>query len=135
MKQIRSHFKSAMENLKKPSLSLALGSSLTVRRALGSLSNTRPPSPLLSNPISSSYKAEPTQRHRPCPNCGSPARQLNLRRAVCTKSLCELDFCQNCFRSWHEGPCEEGHVQRSPKRKQDSLIAGSHKSKKRLRRL
>ena len=123
-----------MENLKKPSL--PLGSSLVARRALGTLSNTLPPtSPLPHSHLTSSYKAEQTQKHRPCPNCGSPARQLNLRRTVCTNTSCELDFCQNCFRPWHEGKCEEISVSRSPKRARSTEIAGSHKSKKRLRRL
>lgn len=137
IEQIRSHLKSLTENTKKPSLPLNFNSSFGARRALGTISQNTinshsrnvPPLP------SSSYKAEQTQKHHPCPNCGSPARQLNLRRTVCTNPICRLDFCQRCFRRWHEGECVENRGSRSPKRGQSTLIACSQKSKKRLRRL
>ncbi len=140
IEQIRSHLKSLIENTKKHSLPLNYDGSFGARRALGAISqnslNSRSHnlSPL-SSLSSSSYKAENTQKHHPCPNCGSPARQLNLRRTVCTNPICRLDFCQRCFRRWHEGECVENKGSRSPKRGQSTLIACSQKSRKRLRRL
>ena len=68
-----------------------------------------------------------TNHHRPCPQCQSPAKELNLRRAECSK--CTLDFCLHCFDHWHEGECPI----RSPKR--PAAIAGTIMCKKRLRRL
>ena len=140
IEQIRSHLKSLTEpeNIKKSSLPLNFNSSFGARRVLGTISqnsinsHSRNLPPL---PSSSSYKAEQTQKHHPCPDCGSPARQLNLRRTVCTNPICRLDFCQRCFRRWHEGECVENRGSRSPKRAQSTLIACSQKSKKRLRRL
>ena len=130
-----SHLLQQTENIKKAPL--ALNSNSSSRRALGSIStNTLHSnhSPLLPSPPS--YKAEPTQKHHPCPSCGSPARKLNLRRAVCTRAVCQMEFCQKCFRRWHEGECVQSSVPRSPKRStQHTLIAGSQRSKKRLRRL
>ena len=139
VEQIRSHLKSLTENTKKPSLPFNYNNSFSARRALGTISqntlNSRSHnlSPLFT--LSSSYKAEQTQKHHPCPDCGSPARQLNLRRIVCTNPICQLDFCQKCFRQWHDGECVESRGSRSPKRGQNTLIACSQKSKKRLRRL
>ena len=140
VEHIRSYLKSLTENTKKPSL--PLNSFCERRRALGTISqntlNSRShdlPLSLSSLSSSTGYKAEQTQKHHPCPNCGSPARQLNLRRTVCTNPICLLDFCQRCFRRWHEGECVESRGSRSPKRGQSTLIACSQKSKKRLRRL
>ena len=138
LERIKSHLKSLTEKTRKPSFSFHtnLGGP---REALGAISqNTLQ---LHSNNFPSSvpslsYKAEQTQRHRPCPTCGSRARQLNLRRTVCTNPACQLDFCQRCFRRWHEGDCVENRGTRSPpKRGQSMLVACSLKSKKRLRRL
>lgn len=73
-----------------------------------------------------------TNHHRPCPQCQSPAKELNLRRAECTNTKCKLDFCLNCFENWHEGECPS----RSPKRPaRSTAIAGTLTCKKRLRRL
>lgn len=81
----------------------------------------------------------PTMKLRPCPNCASPAKELNLRRAECTK--CMFDFCKKCFRHYHEGDCKsrqdlwgEDHED-GPS---SIHIAGKSKSesvRKRLRRL
>ena len=131
LEQIKSHLKSCSENAKKPSL--PLNANVGTRRALTTISNTLPHSQNFPPPTR--YKAEPTQKHRPCPTCQSPARQLNLRRATCTNQKCQLDFCQKCFRPWHEGECVDNRGSRSPKRSQSTLIACSQKSKKRLRRL
>ncbi len=71
---------------------------------------------------------------RPCPNCSSPAKELNLRRAECLK--CNFDFCVNCFKHWHEKNC--GHIGDCESRqyKRSAInIAGNRSSKKRLRRL
>eukprot|EP00731_Ephydatia_muelleri_P015641 Em0009g65a len=88
--------------------------------------------PRASNPLPS-FTPLPTKtmnHHRPCPQCQSPAKELNLRRAECTK--CKLDFCLNCFDEWHEGDCPI----RSPKRPaRSTAIAGTLMCKKRLRRL
>ena len=87
----------------------------------------------LPSNLPSSSLAPPSTKHthyRPCPHCQSPAKELNLRRAVCTK--CKLDFCMSCFDQWHEGECP----MRSPKRPARSTsIAGTQMCKKRLRRL
>lgn len=136
IEKIQSHLKSLRENSKKPSLPLNL---FGERRALGTLSQNSLHSrsnnlPLLSS-STPSYRAERTIKHLPCPTCRSPARQLNLRRTVCTNPVCQLDFCRNCFRHWHEGDCVESIASRSPKRGQSTLIVCSKKAKKRLRRL
>ncbi len=79
--------------------------------------------PLIDGPV----------KMRPCPNCCSPAKVLNNRRAECTK--CTFDFCRDCSRSWHEeASCGIQCIPTSPK-KNDALIAGTKKSKKRLKRL
>lgn len=136
MEQIKSHLKSSAENAKKPYPSLTTTTTTTIRRALCPISNHLPVHPqTFLPPLSSSYKAEQFLRHQPCPTCGSPAKQLNLRRTICTNVKCQMDFCQRCFRRWHDGECAEVIGSRSPKRNQTTLIAGSHKSKKRLRRL
>ena len=46
----------------------------------------------------------PNMKVRPCPNCTSPAKELNLRRAECTK--CSFDFCRKCFMTYHLGKCK-----------------------------
>ena len=46
----------------------------------------------------------PGVKRCPCPNCSSPAKQLHLRRAECTK--CRFDFCRHCFRNYHDGACK-----------------------------
>ena len=74
---------------------------------------------------------------RPCPNCYSPAKLLNLRRAECTNSNCNFDFCNKCFESWHEGSCPAKCEKfLSEVKKPNSVhIVGTSKSKKRLKRL
>ncbi len=81
--------------------------------------------PLIDGPV----------KMKPCPNCCSPAKVLNNRRAECTK--CTFDFCQDCSRSWHEkGSCGIECIPIcTSSKKNDSLIAGTKKSKKRLKRL
>lgn len=133
LEQIKSHFKGSTENAKK--LCVPLYSTSATRKALCTISNHLPVRPQTFLLPKSAYKAELTQKHRPCPTCGSPARELNLRRTICTNRSCQMDFCQMCFRRWHEGQCAESGDYRSPKRKHSTLIAGSEKSRKRLRRL
>ena len=73
---------------------------------------------------------------RPCPSCSSPAKLLNNRRAVCRN--CGYDFCQNCLHLWHEVNCANMDTD-EPNRKRthdaDVNIAGTKKSRKRLKRL
>lgn len=133
LEQIKSHLRAYTENTKK--LCVTLNSAPISRRVLCTISNNVPIHPQTLPLPKSAYKAERTQKHRPCPTCGSPARELNLRRTICTNPVCQMDFCQMCFRQWHEGECAESRSSRSPKRNQSTLIAGSLKSKKRLRRL
>ena len=73
-----------------------------------------------------------TQKHRPCPNCQSPAKELNLRRAQCSK--CQFDFCQHCFKPWHEGECR-GRVSPGKRSRQSESLCCTKKSRKRLHRL
>lgn len=72
---------------------------------------------------------------RPCPQCQSPAKRLNARRAECGK--CSFDFCQDCLQTWHEESCGSYRdMQLSPKKSQNNAsIAGTKKSKRRLKRL
>lgn len=72
------------------------------------------------------------QKHRPCPNCQSPAKELNLRRAQCSK--CQFDFCQHCFKPWHEGECR-GRMSPGKRPRQSESLCCTKKSKKRLHRL
>lgn len=96
----------------------------------------RPPIHPPSSHITSSLP--PSIKLRLCPNCTSPAKELNLRRAECT--VCLFDFCKKCTRRYHEGGCKtmqelSGEEEVGPS---SIHIAGKLKSKavkKRLRRL
>ena len=94
--------------------------------------NTRVHSKITPVPFQPSFpQAQLVLKQRPCPDCQSPAKVLNLRRAECTR--CHLDFCQHCFRPWHKGRCVTA---RSPEAmKKQGVICGTKKSKRRLRRL
>lgn len=72
---------------------------------------------------------------RPCPQCQSPAKRLNARRAECTK--CCFDFCQDCLQAWHnKQSCGSYRDHGSPKQTlKPTSIAGTKKAKKRLKRL
>lgn len=98
---------------------------------LGPLTNIKniPSEPPLSPPTNATSS---TGSHlRPCPNCQSPARSVEKNRALCNH--CHYDFCLLCFRDKHIGEC---NGQRSPKRPAKSTaIAGTKKSRKRLKRL
>ena len=115
---------------------------------------------LFETPINSSQKEnipEPSQRGIPapktpatplslippnirvhsCPSCKSPAKELNLRRANCTR--CGFDFCSDCLNEWHESKCRgytsEGCHMENKRAYSAINIAGNPKSRKRLKRL
>lgn len=83
-------------------------------------------------PFPQSFPLRSTQKHRPCPNCQSPAKELNLRRAQCSK--CQFDFCQHCFKPWHKGECR-GRVSPGKRPRQSESLCCTKKSRKRLHRL
>ena len=69
-------------------------------------------------------------KHRLCPHCKAPAKQLNLRRAECTR--CRYDYCSACLKAWHDNrECER---LRSPKRISYENSVGTKRSKKNLKR-
>lgn len=75
-------------------------------------------------------------RMQSCPQCNSPAKELNLRRASCTK--CGLDYCKDCFQVWHEVKCKgigSMETEHELKRSSSLDIAGNARSRKRLKRL
>ena len=113
-----------------------------IRQALSSIGiNIQPlarcnPNPSFSHTTSS---LPSSMKLHTCPNCKSPARELNLRRAQCTK--CQFDFCKKCFRPYHNESCKSRQdlwgddAEGGPS---SIHIAGKLKSKtvkKRLRRL
>ena len=69
----------------------------------------------------------------PCPQCNSPAK--NVTKASLQCDACHFQFCPKCFKPTHaEQNCCVGAL--SPRKRQNSSsIAGSSKSKRRLRRL
>lgn len=70
--------------------------------------------------------------YRQCPRCMSRARVLHHRRSVCMSERCQLDFCVDCFSSWHEDKCWE---EKEESENIEVLLAGTQQSRKRLRRL
>lgn len=82
----------------------------------------------------SHVKPQCVQSFRPCPNCQSPAKELNLRRTECTNTNCRFDFCKLCLMPWHERECPKREMN-SPKKRSSDKLAGTSRSKKRLRRL
>ena len=85
--------------------------------------------------ISPLLPPSPHIKLRNCPNCTSPAKELNLRRAECTSLRCRYDFCTRCLKPWHEIKCPGIDASGSSSKLKRPLIAGSAESKKRLRRL
>ena len=122
-----------VENMDKPFLSQVFGAN---RKPLGDAKNrlltknghvstpSLPPHAAMAVPKRVMYK------HRHCPQCKAPSKQLNHRRAECTN--CRFDYCSLCLKTWHDSECER---QRSPKRTSVENSAGSKRSKKNLRRL
>lgn len=129
------------ENLGKPfaapSSTAAVAAPGENRRALSSIAANvlaRPapaavPSSSSQPVVHHSSRREGGRTMLPCPNCRGSARQLNLRRAECGK--CAFDYCLHCFKPWHGGDCSK----RSAEKASRDAIAGTKKSKKRLRRL
>lgn len=109
--------------LQRPPLAIINSNLLKMNRTV---IQTKPPQEMVRRTV---------LKFRPCPQCQSPAKKLNIRRAECSK--CCFDFCQDCLQRWHENSCESRRDnQLSPKKSQNSVfIAGSKKSKKRLKRL
>lgn len=100
-----------------------------VRPFLTDLSNHRIPNPSLT-PLVQGTSTITGDRLRPCPNCQSPAKKMEQNRALCNH--CEYNFCIVCLRENHKGECRGS----SPKRSSSSIaVAGTKKSRKRLRRL
>lgn len=105
------------------------------RTVLGSITvNPEKQNPSPKTPSSPEMVHPSTSKLRPCPCCGSPAKILNTRRAECTK--CHFDFCQHCFEPWHLQPtCGVRDLALTPKKSDNVIIAGTKKSKRRLKRL
>ena len=114
------------ENLQKLYIPLTVTSA--ERRALSTIATNVPTQVPKSVLVQNTRHLPPQGKFLPCPNCQSSARQLNQRRAECAQ--CSFDYCLHCFKPWHAGDC----VKRTLERAGDS-IAGTKKSKKRLRRL
>lgn len=71
-----------------------------------------------------------------CPNCHSPAKELNLRRVNCINPGCLFDYCKYCFKPWHKVSCMLDDESDHDRKRIGSInIAGNAKSRKRLRRL
>lgn len=118
-----------IENLKKATSSCAF---LTCRKPLGDAKN-RLMKKALTPSLPSTATTFPKRvmyKHKLCPLCKAPAKQLNYRRTECTK--CRYDYCSACLKAWHNGDCER---QKSPKRLSNESSVGSKRSKKNLRRL
>lgn len=111
------------------------------RQALSSIGiNLRPPIHCNSNSSFSHITSSlpPSTKLQKCPNCTSPARELNLRRAQCTK--CQFDFCKRCFRPFHIKGCKSKQDlwgEDAEDEPSSIHVAGSKSEtvKKRLRRL
>lgn len=119
VRQHRKQQRTNSENThKQPSLSLQTG-------PLIDHTNYLPlPSPTHPSPIT-----VPSRSHRPCPNCSSPAR-VEENNAVCSK--CNLTSCTECLQLAHTGECSE---RLSSTKKTSTIVAGTKKSKRRLKRL
>ena len=131
----RRQCKESAENLEKVYKAIpVMAVAPTQRRALATIApnimlqthSTKPA------PFPQTFPQRATQKHRPCPNCQSPAKELNLRRAQCSK--CQFDFCQHCFKPWHKGECR-GRVSPGKRPRQSESLCCTKKSKKRLHRL
>ncbi|XP_006638527.2 F-box only protein 5 [Lepisosteus oculatus] len=72
---------------------------------------------------------------KPCSHCGSPAKfDSYLRRATCTRASCGFDFCTSCLCAYHGSQsCRTG--KRGQAREKTTLLPGSSRSKKNLKRL
>ncbi|XP_020777145.1 F-box only protein 5 [Boleophthalmus pectinirostris] len=73
---------------------------------------------------------------RPCKRCGSPATHSRVaQRATCTRSSCLFDFCTGCQEAFHGStPCRVVQP-RSHTSKSSTLLPGSARSKRNVRRL
>ncbi|KAL6487631.1 hypothetical protein MHYP_G00042570 [Metynnis hypsauchen] len=73
---------------------------------------------------------------RSCRLCSSPARfDSAMQRAVCMRISCAFEFCSQCQSAYHGStPCQRGMIRASPC-SQTVPVAGSARSKRRLRRL
>ncbi|XP_016119690.1 F-box only protein 5-like [Sinocyclocheilus grahami] len=72
---------------------------------------------------------------RSCILCGSAARfDAAMQRAICTRGSCAFDFCTLCQSAFHSSaPCRNSV--RTISASQKTLIAGSARSKRNVRRL
>ncbi|NP_001003869.1 F-box only protein 5 [Danio rerio] len=72
---------------------------------------------------------------RRCSRCSSPARfDAVMQRAVCTRISCAFEFCTLCQSAFHDSnPCR--NTIRSFSSTQKTLVAGSARSKRSIRRL
>uniref|UniRef100_A0A8C2L6D6 F-box protein 5 n=1 Tax=Cyprinus carpio TaxID=7962 RepID=A0A8C2L6D6_CYPCA len=72
---------------------------------------------------------------RSCILCGSAARfDAAMQRAVCTRGSCAFDFCTLCQSAFHgSAPCRNSV--RTVSASQKTLVAGSARSKRNVRRL
>ena len=134
--EIRLHRKELhrdVENMDKPFPSQAFDAN---RKPLGDaknrllMKNRHSSTPSLPSQAAMAVPKRVMYKHRHCPQCKAPSKQLNHRRAECTK--CRFDYCSSCLKTWHDGECER---QKSPKRNSVQNSAGSKRSKKNLRRL
>lgn len=126
----RRQCKENAENLEK--LYKPITAAPAQRTALATIAPNRMSQVQTAKPVRVPFSQGITTKQRPCPNCQSPAKELNLRRAECTN--CQFDFCQHCFKPWHEGECS-GRMSPSKRPRQTETVCGTKKSKKRLRRL
>lgn len=103
--------------------------SLRRRKPLSTHSKSSPPK---STPLS---RIPRNIKIHSCPHCCSPAKELNLRRASCIK--CGFDFCRDCSKAWHKAKCKgiSSGEDYEVKRSSSVNIAGTARSKKRLKRL
>lgn len=74
---------------------------------------------------------------RPCKRCGSPATHSpEVQRATCRRSSCLFDFCTSCQEPFHGStPCRTVQPRSHFPSKTNSLIPGSARSKRSIRRL
>ncbi|CAM4727943.1 unnamed protein product [Leuciscus chuanchicus] len=72
---------------------------------------------------------------RSCVLCGSPARfDSEMQQAVCTRISCAFEFCTLCHSAFHNSdPCRKSVRAFTPSQK--TLVAGSARSKRNVRRL
>ncbi|XP_072293108.1 F-box only protein 5 [Eucyclogobius newberryi] len=71
-----------------------------------------------------------------CKRCGSPAtHSREAQRATCTRSSCQFDFCTGCHEAFHDStPCRMVNP-RPHFMSKSSILPGSTRSKRNVRRL